>query len=304
MVGAPARTVNLDDAGATLRQIGLHLEDGAGFLIADEAGRVPDFYHRMEPLLRINARVTFAAKYANERTVRMVAAIVVAGSSLPSAVVRSPELSRRAVGWRLLQDAPSWDRDIDVSDARKDEQLRQHLDVITCSIWWQVEAVQHRGEWRDFCFSRLGATPVDQLDVVNDTSGRDRAIRLLYEEYRSAGSLELSKIQGWKDWLIALPDSAAGELLSGLVDFDADEKKRMAECSDLSQLPINAILGFTSPPLTLSVKYRSSKWLVKFCELGVMRGRALKRGELPAAREPDARDCEGASEEGEKENEP
>jgi hypothetical protein len=94
------------DADATRRSIGLALEwSGASLLFVDEIARVPELYEKVSVVLELGSAIRFAAKYHNERTVPFTAPFSILGSTMPPTIVASPELARRAVGWRLTQPA-------------------------------------------------------------------------------------------------------------------------------------------------------------------------------------------------------
>jgi hypothetical protein len=295
--GTRAGIVRLQEAHETLRQIGLQLEQGNGLLFVDEVGRVPDLYRRLEPILALNSTVTYGAKYANERTMAMTAAVALLGSTLPMAIVRSPELSRRAVGWRLLHRTSNWDEDFgELGRARAHDALRQHLDLVTAAIWWKVHVLGRSGDWRSLCLNEFGAVPLSGLDLFDvEGAGRAEAICHLYEHFRNAPDAEIYNGAGFHEWLLANPRTAAGEILGELIDFDGDRRQTRAESAELQRLDLAPILGFSSPSLRLMVHRRSGRWLVKFVEEGVMRGRGRTRKQMPNVVKPQAAEPDPSS---------
>jgi hypothetical protein len=287
-VGCQPGDVLLADTGDALRQVGLHLEAGRTPLVFDEVGRVASVYAKLEPVLRLNSYVTFRAKYRNERTIAVTAPIVLAGSTLPHAVVRSPELSRRAVGFRLVDKGVGWDSKGELSQIRLDPEVRSPLDVVTADIWWTVHRLGPNPNWRKYCLEHLGAHHLITLDLDVAGGGRDAVVRNLYEHYRKAPETELTTGTRWAGWLEAGPDKPAAQYLGELVDFEAHLSNQQGEMAELERLDLEEVLGVTEPKLQLLVRKRGRRWLVRFVEVGVMRGRGADRRDLPPAREPDA----------------
>lgn len=281
--GRRAGMITLGDVEDTRRKIGLALEDGKSPLFADEVGRTPRLYERLETILALNSELPFRAKYANERDARVTAPIVLLGSTLPYAVTRSPELARRAVGWRLLDRADAWERHGDLARARRHESLRPHLDLIMAAIWWRLADAGTRAAWRDLCLTELGAVPLEELELGRDAEGRAEAVRELYEIYRTAGSNQLHDGSTYRGWLVANPGTPAWGALLELVDVQGDARAREAERHELERLDLADVLGFDRPRLVLSIRQRSARWLVAFQEEGVLKGRGTPRDRLPPA---------------------
>jgi hypothetical protein len=276
------------------RKIGASLEAGSGFIYCDELGRVPDVYARLEPLLSLNSSVAFELKYANVREARVDAAIVLLGSSLPASIVKSPELSRRAVGFRLLNGAPNWQGAVaevgDIADIRKMPELRGAVDVVVGDVWWKLHALGPGGNWRRLCLDTFDAVELPALDL-DDVGGeaRDEVIRSLYQSYRDPNT-KVSMNNKYKGWLEADPGTAAGDLLAQLIDFEGTRGKAFAECEDLHKLDLGAVLGFCIPKLTLRVHRQSGHWYLKFVQLGVRKGDETRREDLPQSRRPAQRE--------------
>jgi hypothetical protein len=259
----------------------------------DEVGRIYDLYWRLEPILRANSKITYEAKYHNERTIRLTAPISLLGSTLPTSVVRSPEIGRRAVGVRLRGAYKSWklggegdDKGVDFADARSLEALRPHLDVITAAIWWDLQIAGPSGDWRQLCLTKYGAVPIEALDLLDaDSAGRDEVVRKLYEAFRTAKESSLTQGVRWKGWLPADPGTPTGDLLGELVNFE-DRSRQDADQADLERLNLEAVLGFADPALILKVHRRSAHWMLKFIEVGVARGKGCERSKMPPACAP------------------
>ena len=84
-------------------------------------------------------------------------------------------------------------------------------------------------------------------------------------------------------WLDASPRTAAGKVLSRLVDFEAELTRSRADADDLQRLDLAPILGFQDPSLQLLIRRRSSAlWLLKFNQTGVLKGRETPREHLPS----------------------
>ncbi|MBI3203046.1 MAG: hypothetical protein HYZ29_16020 [Myxococcales bacterium] len=283
-VGRRAADVALGEPEGTRRGTGLAIESGAGVLILDEVGRVPDVYRRLEAILSLNASLTFAAKYANERTVRVTSPVALVGSTLPRSITRSPEIARRCVGFRLVDRATNWERWGDISAARSRNELRPHLDVITRWVWWLVWSQGRNISWRDLCRTEFGAVPLVDLDL-DDLSGPgvEPAVRALYERFRSAPESDLTSGTRWAGWLDASPGSPAALELGELVDFEADHRTTRAETAELERLDLAPVLRLDKPSLRLLVRRRSGRWLARFVEVGVAKGRGLPRASLPPA---------------------
>jgi hypothetical protein len=282
MVGTQVGDVQLSDSRDVLRQIGLHLESGRSPILIDEIGRVRGVYERIQPILGLNSAVSFEAKYSNERMTAVRALIVIAGSTLPRAIVGSPELARRSVGFLLTSKAPGWEALGDAAELRNHTHLRPHLDTITASLWWLLCTEGASFNFRKYCFENLGAVPLCDLDSDGmSPEGRDQAVRQLYAAFTSAPSSQITNGNSWKGWLECTPGTSNGQLLEDLVDFDGDPRAQHGEMEDLRRLDLSTILGFETPRLRLLVRRRSAKWLAKFEEQGVPRGRGRKREDLP-----------------------
>jgi DNA polymerase len=282
MVGRPAAGISLGESEDTFRQAGLALESGAGLLFCDEIGRLREVYHRLEPVLRLGSTITYRPKYANERTTPMTACLSFLGSTLPYEVTRSPELARRAVGYRLIHKVGDWHVHGDIRRARQHKELRAHLDVIISSIWWRLFDGGPTLEWRRLCLDEFGAVGLQELDLEDvGGEGRDRVLRSLYCHFRTAPETEFTTGDRWSGWLRASPGQPAGKLLAELVDFGADSRTVMAQASDLERVDLGPVLRFDHPMLRFKIHHRGSEWLVKFLQLGVQRGRELSRDQLP-----------------------
>ncbi len=286
MLGRKLADITLRDPRDTTRQIGLALERGESPLFIDEIGREKEVYERLQALLRLNSETTFRALYANERSVVVDAPVILAGSTLPRPLVSSQEMNRRSVAYQLYGRAKSWEKHGDVARLRCNARLRPHLDVITASVWWKLHASGANPDWRKLCFEEYGAVPLDQLDSDGSSAvGRDEAIRTLYEIYRSAKDSALTKGTRWAGWLPCEPGTAANTVLGELVDLEGSEKSQFIETEELKRLDLTAILGFSVPRLRLLV-HRRRTWILKFDELGVLKGQGVPRSQLPPAVTP------------------
>ena len=282
MVGTKVGDIMLTEPRDVLRQIGLHLESGRSPIFLDEIGRVRGVYEKLLPILGSNSVISFEPKYANERMTTFRAPIVIAGSTLPRAIVTSPELARRSVGFLLTSKAPGWDTLGEAANLRNNPGLRPHLDTITACIWWLLSAEGPMFNFRQYCFDNLGAVPLSDLDSDGmSPDGRDEAVRQLYAAFTNARPSQITQGNSWKGWLECTPGTPNGQLLEDLVDFDGDPRAQHGETEDLKRLDLPGILGFETPRLRLLVRRRSAKWLVKFEEQGVPRGRGCKREDLP-----------------------
>ena len=282
MTGTEVGDISLSDSRDVLRQIGLHLEFGRSPILLDEIGRVRGVYERLQPILGLNSKVSFEAKYSNERMTTVRAPIVIAGSTLPRPIVASPELERRSVGFLLTTKAPNWDMNGDVADLRCNDELRPHLDVITSSVWWLLRDAGSKFNFRQYCFDNLGAVPLVDLDSDGmSPEGRDEAVRQLYMAFRNAPTSQITKGSSWKGWLECVPGTPNGQILGELVDYYGDSRAQYGEMEDLKRMDLSEVLGFEMPRVRLLVRQRGAKWLVKFEEQGVPRGRGCKREELP-----------------------
>jgi hypothetical protein len=290
MVGTRAGAFELGESRATLRALGLLLTSGHNVTYVDEVGRIYDLYWRLEPILRANSKITYEAKYHNERTIRLTAPISLLGSTLPTSVVRSPEIGRRAVGVRLRGAYKSWklggeadEKGVDIADARSLEPLRPHLDTITAAIWWDLQILGPCGDWRQLCLIKYGAVPLEALDLLDaDSAGRDEVVRKLYDAFRTAKDGSLTQGIRWKGWLSADPGTPTGDLLGELVNFE-DRSRQDADQADLERLNLEAVLGFADPALILKVHRRSAHWMLKFIEVGVAKGKGCERSKMPPA---------------------
>ncbi len=168
MLGAEARDVALGEAKDTARAIGLALEEGSGLLFIDEVGRTANVYSRLEPILKLNTTIRFDAKFQNERTLRVCAPLSLLGSTLPPAILKSPEMSRRVVGYRLVG-KHDWEQWGDLRHLRRQERFRPMLDAITVSLWELLFEEGRNVNWRKLCFDRFDAVSLEELDL--DDSG-------------------------------------------------------------------------------------------------------------------------------------
>lgn len=288
MVGVKATAIALGNNDDARRMAGLALEEGARLLFADEVGRVSDVFSKLQSVLEANSTLRFRAKYANEREVPVRAGLVLLGSTLPSAIVASPEVARRSVGYRLTGAEKKWklvdprtDALLDLSECRRVDALRAALDTITCAVWWDVADLGPSGDWRALLLDKYEAVELGDLDLVSDREARTDAIRALYEYFRTAGTKDLSAMDGWKGWLIADPGSDAGTKVQALIDVDADKTIIHAQVSDLERQNLAPVLGFDSPQLQLLVRPRGKHLLVKFVEVGKRKGTGTPREKLP-----------------------
>ena len=86
-----------------------------------------------------------------------------------------PELSRRAVGWRLPEQTSNWGAVFgELARARTNAVLRPHLDLITAAIWWRVRDLGCNGVWRTLCLEEYSRLPLGALDVFES---RGRGVR-------------------------------------------------------------------------------------------------------------------------------
>ena len=282
MIGRPAKRITLGESKAVFRQVGLALEEGCGLLYVDEAGRIPKMYQKLGDILSLNHECPFEAKYQNERAIPLTASISIIGSTIPLAVTRSPELSRRAIGYRLIRPVGDWRSVVDLTRARYNEDLRPLLDVVTADLWQRLNDLGKSGDWRRLCMDEYGAVELSGLDIDDvDGAGRDEAIRQLYMHYISAPASEFTTGTSWSGWLDATPQNPASSLLSELVDFDEDKKTRRAQMEELQRVNLGHVLGFSDPLLVLRVHQRSARYLCKFRELGVAKGKEAPRHLLP-----------------------
>ncbi|MBI1946368.1 MAG: hypothetical protein HYS27_11760 [Deltaproteobacteria bacterium] len=289
MIGGGAVCVSFGrDADVTRRNIGNALvRDGASLLFVDEIGREPDPYEKLAVVLELGASIRFAAKYANEVNAPVTAPFAILGSTLPRAVVASPELSRRAVGWRLMQRAKGWERWGDLARARRHPELRAALDVVAAGLWWRAHDLGPRFDWRSLCMKELGGVALDKLDL-DDAGGEERAAHIvaLYELFRTGAVADMTLCAGRPGWLNASAGRDAHALIEQLVDTEAEHRRSHAETAELERVDLTKVLGFTDPALKLLVRRRSARWYVKFVQLGVARGKEMSRAELPAAVAP------------------
>jgi len=291
MCGTRVGDVTLSEPGDVLRQIGLHIEDGRTPLLFDEIGRCSQVYERLQSILRLNSCVTVEIKYANERTITVCASLVFAGSTLPRPIVTSAELDRRSVGFLLLTKAPGWDRHGDIANLRNDPVLRPHLDIISASIWWLLHSAGSNFNFRKYCFECLGAVTIGELNSDGlSPEGEAAAVRLLYDAFRNAPASQITGGTKWKGWIECTPGTANGHLLEDLVDLDGDSKSRFSETEELKRIDLSHVLGFEVPRLRLMVHRRNSRWLAKFEELGVLRGKGCERKDLPPLGPPCSRE--------------
>ncbi len=295
-LGSKATQIVLGATDDSTRKVGLALEEGAGAVCVDEIGRVEGIYSKLEPVLSANSELVYRPKYANERLIPLRCAVLLLGSTLPEAIVRSPELARRAVGYRLTGADKVWalvdpttGAKLDLSQARRVEWLRLALDIVTAAAWWEVRELGPAGDWRGLLFGSYGAVPLSHLDLVDgDGTARRQAIVDLYEAYRTAKPNQVTTAKSYPGWLIADEGTPAGEPLSVLVEFNAERPRFCAATSDLERQNLAPILGFSTPQLQLFVRRRSVHTLVKFVEVGGLRGRGTLRCDLPAATQPSA----------------
>jgi hypothetical protein len=167
------------------------------------------------------------------------------------------------------------------------DELRPHLDIVTADIWWRVHARGREGNWRQLCLSEFGGVILARLDMLDvDAAGRDDAIRALYELFRIAHEKDFYNGSGLRGWLRADTNFAATRILEDLIDVEGDERRICAEAQELQRVDLEPVLGFSLPTLRLVVHRRSRKWLVKFVEEGVLRGRERARADLPAVVRP------------------
>ncbi len=286
MVGSFAVGVTLSDPEDAFRQIGLALESGAAAIFADEIARTPGMYSRLESILRLRHIIQFKPLYSNERKLPMTAPVSLISSTLPSAVTKSPELSRRAVGFRLLEEAPHWNAAGNLAHARSIESLRPALDLITSSLWWLLYEEGADVDWRALCFERFNAVGIEHLDLQEDEAGINAGICALYEHYRTAPDKEITTGNRQHGWLDASVSRPAHGLVADLIDVEGDKRAIIAETEDLKRRKLGPILGFDDPQLKLSIRKRGAQWLVKFLETRVARGRERTRSELPPLGQP------------------
>jgi len=146
-LGTRADQITLGSTEDTVRKAGLALEAGTGCIFIDEIGRVDGVFAKIEPILSANSTLHYCAKYRNEQQAPMRASIVLLGSTLPEAIVRSPEMERRAVGFRLLGADKYWRLTagdgslVDLTDVRRLDFLRGALDVVTAHVWWRLHGL-------------------------------------------------------------------------------------------------------------------------------------------------------------------
>lgn len=284
-LGTSTASVKLDESRVTGRDIGLALEHGAGFILIDEIGRARDPFQRLDAVLKLGERIRFDAKFRNEVERPMNAAIVLAGSSIPHALSRSPEMARRALGLRLVNKAPGWHRE-HLSRVRDDEELREALDAITAQLWHALAAEGPRGHWRDLCL-RLGASEMSDLEL-DDVSAVARAaiLRTTFEYWRTAPSIAFYRGSGHdRDWLDLANAEQVRTALEEIVDLgeNANAAIQWGQFEDLRKVDLAPILGFETPVLELVMRRRSARLLVKFVQRGVQKGKEIRRVDLPAA---------------------
>jgi hypothetical protein len=288
--GSPSVSFAFGSGDDTTRRLGLALEEGASLVYADEVGRIDGIFAKLEPILAANSILSYRPKYSNERRIPMRAAVCLLGSTLPEAIVRSPELARRSVGYRLLGAEKNWalhdpktGLPLDMSQVRVIDGLRAALDVITAFVFHRVQALGPAGDWRKLAMDEFFAVPLPQLDLVDvDGAARRDAIRALYELYRTAADHQLYRGQGFVEWLLTEPPSRVAEHVAVLVDPDGDKARFKAETSDVERLNLAPILGFANPQLQLLVR-RRGKVILKFVEISGLRGHGTPRHLLPPA---------------------
>ena len=288
-IGSKAVPITLGATDDTNRKIGLALEEGAGAVFVDEIGRVDGLFGKVEPLLSANTEIAYRPKFANERRAQMRAAIFILGSTMPASIVKSPELARRAVAYRLTGASKVWSisdpttgEKLDFRQARRDPLVRPALDIVTASAWWKLHDLGAGGDWRRLLLDEHGAVELPHLDLLDgDGSERKAAIRALYERYRTAPEQELTKTRGHAGWLRADRGTMAGSDLGVLIDFDGDTSRFTAETSELERLDLAPFLGFSEPHLQMYVRRRAPNVIVKFVQTSGMRGRGVAREKLP-----------------------
>ncbi len=281
MVGGQVASVQLGDTKDTLRKIGLGLERGASHILIDESGRTKDVYTKLEPILGIQNSVTFEAKYRNEVTAPMTAPMTFAGSTLAVAIVKAPEIERRAVGFRLIK-AVDWKKPAEC--IRSDEAIRPAFDIITADLWWRVHDEGPEFDWKAFCVDMLGAQNVCDLDLDDEGGAfRVETIRTLYTKYRTVPESHCfpagARFAGWLD---VSEHTAAGKVLGELIDPDEVQKAWFAQASDIfARTSMNEIIGVREPPIEGRLRRHGATIALKFAVLGVRKGEEPRRQDLP-----------------------
>jgi DNA polymerase len=284
MIGGGAVNITFGrDADSARRSIGLALEkEGASLLFVDEIGRVPDLYEKLATVFELGSTLRYAAKYHNEYTTRVTAPLSILGSTMPELIVNSPELSRRAVGWRLTVPGVGWRRHGDIKNARHVEALRAPLDVVVAELWWRVFDLGPTFDWCALCLREFGAVELQDLNIEDSgAEGLTSAVRALYQMFIEATPEEMTTCGGRDGWLNANPGTHPFKVIEEIVDTEADHRRTASAVSELERLSLAAVLGFTQPPLKLLVRRRSARWFVKFVEIGVRKGAETPRNQLP-----------------------
>ena len=293
-VGTYAASIALGSRDDTERKVGLALENGSGAMLFDEVNREEGLYGKLGSILAANSVWPYRPKFSNERNIPFRAIVVLAGSTLPDAIVRSPELDRRGVGYRIPGAQKEWalvdprtKLRLDFSDARKIPELREALDTVTAAVWHRLRALGPAADWRQLLLDEYGGRSLHELDVV-DNSARGDMIAELFEIYHEASDEAFSKggrYRGWYQQPVVQPtvstQSTVMRLLGELVDLDADGARFKAEISEIDKLNLAPILQFEKPQLQLLIRRHGRTLYFKFAQLDVMRGKEMKRNDLP-----------------------
>lgn len=280
-VGTRVAGCKLSDAKETLRDFGLALEEGSTIINLNEVGRLKDVYAKLEAILRIGKTIRYDAKCRNELTAPFTAGVIITGSTLPAAIVRGPEMARRAVGWRLTAPDGNWRKVGDLTLARHVPGVGGPLETATADIWWLL--LDDQRPWDVLARERFGGVSISELDLEDaGAEDRDQLLRLLYETYRTVPERAFTAHRGGPGWLTVSKIMPAFRALANLIDVENAERARGA-AHDLQRVELGPILGFQRPRFSILVARHATDWRLKVIQIDAPRGRGLPRAEWPAA---------------------